>query len=84
VGNNVLVANGAIILDDAVIGDRSLIAAGSLVSPGTQIPGGVLALGSPARVHGPLSEGNQRWLDDNPKMYQQLARRFADGCTLIK
>ncbi len=79
VGNNVLVANGAIVLDDAVIGDRSLIAAGSLVSPGTVIPADVLALGSPARVHGPLSEGNRAWVQDNPRMYQRLARRFADG-----
>lgn len=84
VGNQVLVANGAIILDDAVIGDRCLIAAGSLVSPNTVIPDDVMALGSPARVHGPLSEGNRRWVEENPRMYQQLARRFADGCELIE
>lgn len=83
VGNQVLVANGAVILDDAVIGDRCVIAAGSLVTPGTVIPDDVLALGSPARVKGPLSEGNKKWVEDNPRMYQQLARRFADGCTPI-
>ncbi|MGD9958357.1 gamma carbonic anhydrase family protein [Nocardioides sp.] len=84
VGNHVLVANGAIILDDAVIGDGSLIAAGSLVSPNTVIPQDVLALGRPARVQGPLSEGNRQWVQDNPGVYRTLARRFADGCTLIE
>jgi carbonic anhydrase/acetyltransferase-like protein (isoleucine patch superfamily) len=84
VGNQVLVANGAIILDDAGIGDRCVIAAGSLVTPGTVIPDDVLALGSPARVQGPLSEANRKWVEDNPRMYQQLARRFAAGCALIE
>lgn len=83
VGDNVLVANGAIVLDDAVIGDRCVIAAGSVVPPNTTIPEDVLALGSPARVHGPLSKANRKWVEDNPRMYQHLARRFADGCVAI-
>ncbi len=84
VGNQVLVANGAIILDDAVIGDRCVIAAGSLVTPHTVIPADVLALGSPARVHGPLSESNKKWVEENPQMYQRLGRRFADSCALVE
>lgn len=77
IGDQVLVANGAIVLDDAVIGNRSLIAAGAVVTPNTVIPEEVLVLGSPARVKGPLTGPNLEWVENNPTMYQQLARRFA-------
>jgi hypothetical protein len=30
-------------------------------------------------VRGPLSEGAARWVDGNPSIYQELARRHADG-----
>jgi carbonic anhydrase/acetyltransferase-like protein (isoleucine patch superfamily) len=43
------------------------------------VPDEVLALGAPARVRGPLSEGAARWVDGNPGIYQELARRHASG-----
>jgi carbonic anhydrase/acetyltransferase-like protein (isoleucine patch superfamily) len=79
VGPEALIGNGATVQDGARIGSRSLIGAGSLVPPGMKVPDGVLALGSPARVRGPLSPGAATWVDGNPAIYQELARRHAAG-----
>ena len=43
------------------------------------IPDGVLALGAPARVKGPLTAGAAGWVDGNPEIYRELARRHAAG-----
>ncbi len=44
----------------------------SLVPMSMEVPDEVLALGSPARVKGPLSAGAARWVDGNPSIYQEL------------
>ena len=46
---------------------RSLVAAGSTVAPNTEIPDDVLALGSPAKVTGPLSDNARLWVGRNPR-----------------
>jgi carbonic anhydrase/acetyltransferase-like protein (isoleucine patch superfamily) len=79
VGAEALIGNGSTVQDGARIGRRALIGAHSLVPPGAQIPDEVLALGTPARVRGPLSEGAAGWVDGNPSIYQELARRHAAG-----
>src|SRR5215468_4512939 len=79
-----LVGNGAIVLDGARIGARSMIAAHALVTPGTQIPGGVLALGAPARVKGPLSGSAAEWVSDNPGYYAELAQRHRRGLVRVE
>jgi carbonic anhydrase/acetyltransferase-like protein (isoleucine patch superfamily) len=79
IGAEALIGNGSTVQDGARIGCRTLVGAGSLVPPGMQIPDDVLALGSPARVRGPLSQGAARWVDGNPGIYQELARRHAAG-----
>jgi carbonic anhydrase/acetyltransferase-like protein (isoleucine patch superfamily) len=79
IGAEALIGNGSTVQDGARIGSRALIGAGSLVPPGAEIPDGVLAVGAPARVRGPLSPGAQQWVDGNPAIYQELARRHADG-----
>ena len=79
IGTEALIGNGATVQDGARIGRRSLIGAHSLVPPGAVIPDGVLALGAPARVRGPLSDGAAVWVDGNPSIYQELARRHAAG-----
>jgi carbonic anhydrase/acetyltransferase-like protein (isoleucine patch superfamily) len=75
-GEECLVGNSTTILDGARIGARAMVAAGSLVTPGTEIPAGMLAMGAPCRVKGPL-EGTpaQRWVEVNPGGYQALAQR---------
>jgi carbonic anhydrase/acetyltransferase-like protein (isoleucine patch superfamily) len=79
IGAEALVGNGSTVQDGARVGRRALIGAGSLVPPGMVVPDEVLALGSPAKVRGPLSEGAARWVDGNPGIYQELARRHAVG-----
>ena len=74
-----LVGNGATVLDGAVIGSRALVAAGSTVPPGMIIPAGMLAVGTPARVTREVSGGAREWVDTNPEIYRQLARRHAAG-----
>jgi carbonic anhydrase/acetyltransferase-like protein (isoleucine patch superfamily) len=75
-----LVGNGATVLDGARIGARAMVAAGALVTPGTEIPAGVLALGAPARVKGPLAgTPAEFWVRANPSGYQALAQRHKVG-----
>lgn len=79
IGEEALIGNGATVQDGARIGRRALIGAHSLVPPGAVIPDDVLAVGTPARVRGPLSKGAAVWVDGNPAIYQELARRHAVG-----
>ena len=55
IGREALIGNGATVLDGAVIGSRALVAAGCTVPPGMRIEVGMLAVGIPARVTGPVS-----------------------------
>ena len=80
IGAEALVANHATVLDHAVVGSRTLVGAGSLVTGGTVLPDGVLAIGSPARVKGPIEGTNaESWVAGNPTAYQDLARRYLTG-----
>ncbi|KQS59877.1 carbonic anhydrase [Geodermatophilus sp. Leaf369] len=79
IGAEALIGNGSTVQDGARIGRRALIGAGSLVPPGMVVPDEVLALGSPAKVRGPLTAGAAQWVDGNPAIYQELARRHAAG-----
>jgi carbonic anhydrase/acetyltransferase-like protein (isoleucine patch superfamily) len=79
IGAEALIGNGATVQDGARIGPRTLIGAGSLVPPNAEIPGGVMALGAPARVRGALTEGAAGWVDGNPSIYRELARRHGAG-----
>jgi carbonic anhydrase/acetyltransferase-like protein (isoleucine patch superfamily) len=79
IGTEALVGNGATVLDGAVVGSRALVAAGCTVPPGMEIPDGMLAVGTPARVTGPVTGRARQWVDDNPQTYRDLARRHADG-----
>ena len=74
-----LVGNGATVLDGAVVGRRALVAAGSVVPPGMTVPDGMLAAGVPARIAGEVTAGAKQWVDDNPGLYRDLARRHAAG-----
>jgi carbonic anhydrase/acetyltransferase-like protein (isoleucine patch superfamily) len=80
VGEEALVGNGSTVLDGVTIGARSMVAAGALVTPGTEIPEGVLAIGSPAKVKGPLAgTPAEQWVKRNPQGYQALAQRHRTG-----
>jgi len=79
IGAAALVGNGATVLDGAVIGDRAMVAAGSTVTPGWSVPAETVAYGSPAKKFVPLSGDAKLWVDGNPSIYQDLARRHRDG-----
>ncbi len=79
-GEECLIGNGATVLDGCRIGTRAMIAAGALVTPGTEIPEAVLAIGTPAKVKGPLAgTPAERWVQANPAVYQALAQRHRTG-----
>jgi carbonic anhydrase/acetyltransferase-like protein (isoleucine patch superfamily) len=77
IGTEALIGNGATVLDGAVIGDRALIAAGATVPPGMSISAGMLAVGTPARVVREVTGTAKEWVDTNPEVYRQLARRHS-------
>jgi carbonic anhydrase/acetyltransferase-like protein (isoleucine patch superfamily) len=79
VGEQALIGNGSTVLDQATIGARSLIAAGATVTPNTEVPPEVIAMGSPAKKFVPLTDSARAWVDHNAEVYQQLARRHAEG-----
>jgi carbonic anhydrase/acetyltransferase-like protein (isoleucine patch superfamily) len=79
-GEECLVGNGSTVLDGAKIGPRAMIGAGALVTPGTEIPEGMLAVGVPAKIRGPLAgTPAERWVKVNPAGYQALAQRHRTG-----
>lgn len=79
IGTEALIGNGATVLDGAVIGNRALVAAGCTVTPRMTIPDGMLAVGVPAMIAGPVTGGAKQWVDTNPEVYRELARRHAAG-----
>jgi carbonic anhydrase/acetyltransferase-like protein (isoleucine patch superfamily) len=80
IGEEALVGNSSTVLDGARIGARAMIAAGALVTPGTEIPDGMLAMGVPCKVRGPLAgTPAARWVEMNPAGYQTLAQRHRAG-----
>ena len=78
-GTEALIGNGATVLDGAVIGSRALVGAGATVPPGMRVPDGMVAVGTPARVVREVSGGAKGWVDANPQVYRDLARRHAVG-----
>ena len=79
IGAEALIGNGATVLDQAVIGSRALVAAGATVPPGLTVPDGMIAVGVPARVAGEVKGRAKEWVDTNPEIYRDLARRHATG-----
>ncbi len=79
IGAEALVGNGATVLDGVIVGRRALVAAGATVPPGMTVPDGMLAVGVPARVAGEVTGGAKQWVETNPEVYRELARRHAAG-----
>ena len=84
IGEQAIVGNGATILDGATVGARAMVAAGSTVTPSSEVPPEVVAMGSPATKHRPLTPNAQLWIDANPALYQELARRHRAGAQSIE
>ncbi len=79
VGPECIVGMGSILLDNCVIGPRTIVGAGALVPPGKRFPGGVLLLGSPARVARELTDEDLAWIEHSWKVYVETAARYRAG-----
>ena len=77
IGEEALVGNGATVLDGAIVGRGALVAAGATVPPGMIIPDGMLAVGVPARIVAEVTGEARQWVQTNPDLYRDLARRHA-------
>jgi carbonic anhydrase/acetyltransferase-like protein (isoleucine patch superfamily) len=84
IGTEALIGNGATVLDGATVGARALVAAGCTVPPRMIIPEGMLAVGVPARIIGEVTGGAKQWVETNPAIYRDLARRHAAGIRLVE
>jgi len=84
IATEALIGNGATVLDGAVIGRRALVAAGSVVPPGMTVPDGMLAVGAPARIAREVSGTAKEWVDSNPEIYRELARRHSTGISPVR
>jgi hypothetical protein len=71
-----LIGMGAMVLSGAKIGTGSLIGAGALVKEGQEIPPGSLALGTPARVIGPVSDAHRKAIHNGAVHYVALSRSY--------
>jgi carbonic anhydrase/acetyltransferase-like protein (isoleucine patch superfamily) len=78
-GEESLIGNGATLLDGVIVGKRALVAAGCTVPPGMKIPDDMLAVGVPAKIVGEVTGGAKGWVQTNPQIYRDLARRHAAG-----
>lgn len=76
VEDDCLVGMGAIVLSRARIGAGSLIGAGALVKEGQVIPPGSLAVGSPARVIGQVSEAHRTAIARGAEHYVTFSRGY--------
>jgi carbonic anhydrase/acetyltransferase-like protein (isoleucine patch superfamily) len=84
-GEECLVGNGSTVLDGARIGVRAMVAGGALVTPGTEVPDGMLAMGAPAKIRGPLAgTAAEHWVRVNPEAYQLLAQRHKAGVIEVR
>lgn len=84
-GEECLIGNGATVLDGARIGVRAMVAGGALVTPGMEVPDGMLAMGAPAKIRGPLANTTaEQWVRRNPEAYQILAQRHKQGVAPVE
>ena len=73
VGNRVLIAMNAVVLSHAQVGSNTIIGACTLVGEHKQIPGGILAVGTPAKVLRELSEAEQERILNGTNRYCEFA-----------
>ena len=82
VGDDCLIGMGAKILNHAVLGPDCLVGAGALITEGKAFEGGVLIVGSPARVVRELNENERAALRVSAAHYAEKAARYAAALRL--
>jgi carbonic anhydrase/acetyltransferase-like protein (isoleucine patch superfamily) len=76
IGNRVLVGMGATLLSRCNIGPDTIIGARALVTEEVDIPGGVLALGVPARPVRSLTEQEKERILGSARHYVEHSRKY--------
>ncbi len=76
VEDGALVGIGARVLDGAVVEAGAQVGAGAVVVPGVRIPAHHLALGVPARVVRPLSDGERAAIPEIAARYVRLKESY--------
>jgi len=76
IGDGTLVGINSVVMNGAAIGPGSLVAANSLVPEGKEFPGGVLILGSPAKVVRELTPAEQARILETSQGYVERSRMF--------
>lgn len=82
VGDDCLIGMGARILNHAVLGPECLVGAGALVTEGKRFDGGVLIVGSPARVARELTAEERAAIRLSAAHYSDKARHYARALRL--
>ena len=76
IGDFAVIGMGAVLSIRAEIGERSIIAEGSVVKREQRLPGGVVAVGNPARVAREVShKDNDHW-NEMKQVYIDLAKKY--------
>lgn len=77
-GPGSLVGMGAVMLSGSSLGAGAVLGAGALLPEGAHVPDGMLALGVPARVVRPVSQG------DHAARYVQNAARYTGQLQMVQ
>ncbi len=77
VEDGALIGIGAVVLNRAKIGAKAVVGAGAVVPPEMEIPPGMLAVGIPAKVRGPVEP------TQNAQRYIELARYYQAHLTAM-
>jgi carbonic anhydrase/acetyltransferase-like protein (isoleucine patch superfamily) len=77
IGDDCLIGMGAKILNGAVVGPECLVGAGALITEGKAFAGGMLIVGTPARVVRPLTDAEKAGLRLSAAHYADKSAHYA-------
>ena len=82
IADDCLIGMGAKVLNGAVIGPECLVGAGALVTEGKTFEGGMLIVGTPARVVRPLTDAEKAGLRLSAAHYAEKGAHYARALRL--
>jgi carbonic anhydrase/acetyltransferase-like protein (isoleucine patch superfamily) len=79
VGDNTMIGMGAVLLNGVAVGENCIVGASSLLTQGKIFPGGVLIMGSPAKVVRDLTPDEIDSNRNSAEGYVRRAKAFREG-----
>jgi carbonic anhydrase/acetyltransferase-like protein (isoleucine patch superfamily) len=79
IGDHVLIGMNATVLHEVEIGRFCIIGAGCLVGEGMKIPDNSFVVGVPGKIKGGVLPKHLRWVEEVPRHYAALARRYKEA-----